>query len=198
MSRSSVRPRKRPPVGRRRCLRAEFGDNPTTDGPAGDGRGLFIRAPVSPVPATETSMPDDRTTHGLSFCLRRSRPAVAIVGATGAVGRELPRVPAEREFPLAERRLFASPDPAEARGLLAKAPGLCLVGDPTANRSPLPAEACGRDEVLVGHPPRPRRTVGPVIGAVRRRRPAAQKCCTRCGADRRTAASMTTRIGDWQ
>jgi aspartate-semialdehyde dehydrogenase len=53
-------------------------------------------------------MPDDRTTHRVSFHLRRSRPAVAVVGATGAVGRELLRVLAERQFPLAELRLFAS------------------------------------------------------------------------------------------
>jgi aspartate-semialdehyde dehydrogenase len=54
-------------------------------------------------------MPDDRTTRLTSFRLRRSPPADAIVGATGAVGRELLRVLADRKFPLAELRLFASP-----------------------------------------------------------------------------------------
>ena len=44
-----------------------------------------------------------------SFRLRRSPPAVAIVGATGAVGRELLRVLEDRRFPLAELRLFSSP-----------------------------------------------------------------------------------------
>src|SRR4029077_11809510 len=41
--------------------------------------------------------------------LRRSSPVVAIVGATGAVGRELLGVLARRQFPLAELRLYASP-----------------------------------------------------------------------------------------
>jgi len=41
--------------------------------------------------------------------LRRSPPVVAIVGATGAVGRELLGVLDRREFPLAELRLYASP-----------------------------------------------------------------------------------------
>jgi aspartate-semialdehyde dehydrogenase len=41
--------------------------------------------------------------------LRRSRPVVAIVGATGAVGRELLGVLERRRFPLAELRLYASP-----------------------------------------------------------------------------------------
>ena len=41
--------------------------------------------------------------------LRRTRPAVAIVGATGAVGTEFLRILAERAFPLGELRLFASP-----------------------------------------------------------------------------------------
>jgi aspartate-semialdehyde dehydrogenase len=44
-----------------------------------------------------------------SFRLRRSPPVIAIVGATGAVGAELLRILAERDFPVAELRLFASP-----------------------------------------------------------------------------------------
>jgi len=40
--------------------------------------------------------------------LRRSPPVVAIIGATGAVGRELLGVLERREFPLAELRLYAS------------------------------------------------------------------------------------------
>ena len=40
---------------------------------------------------------------------RRSPPVVAIVGATGAVGRELLGVLERRRFPLAELRLYASP-----------------------------------------------------------------------------------------
>ena len=43
------------------------------------------------------------------FRLRRARPRVAIVGATGAVGRELLGILAERDFPVEELRLLASP-----------------------------------------------------------------------------------------
>jgi aspartate-semialdehyde dehydrogenase len=41
--------------------------------------------------------------------LGRSPPAIAIVGATGAVGAELLRILAERDFPVRELRLLASP-----------------------------------------------------------------------------------------
>jgi hypothetical protein len=51
----------------------------------------------------ETSMPAAEAT----YRLRRSVPAVAIVGATGAVGAELLSILAERHFPVGERR--ASP-----------------------------------------------------------------------------------------
>lgn len=44
-----------------------------------------------------------------NYRLRRSSPSVAIVGATGAVGAELLSILAEREFPVSELRLFASP-----------------------------------------------------------------------------------------
>src|SRR6202035_694790 len=54
---------------------------------------------------TETSMPGTETTH----LLRRSPSAVAIVGATGAVGAELLSILAERDFPVRELRLLASP-----------------------------------------------------------------------------------------
>jgi aspartate-semialdehyde dehydrogenase len=48
-------------------------------------------------------------TNESSFRLRRSPPVVAIVGATGAVGAELLRILAERDFPVGELRLLASP-----------------------------------------------------------------------------------------
>jgi aspartate-semialdehyde dehydrogenase len=54
-------------------------------------------------------MPGDRCAVGSSFLLQRSQPVVGIVGATGAVGRELLRVLESRRFPLADLRLFASP-----------------------------------------------------------------------------------------
>ena len=44
-----------------------------------------------------------------SHLLRRSRPIVAIVGATGAVAAELLAILAERDFPVGELRLLASP-----------------------------------------------------------------------------------------
>jgi aspartate-semialdehyde dehydrogenase len=50
-------------------------------------------------------MPAERADHRL----RRSPPAVAIVGATGAVGAELLSILAERDFPIRELRLLASP-----------------------------------------------------------------------------------------
>jgi aspartate-semialdehyde dehydrogenase len=53
-------------------------------------------------------MRDHRTAAHSSFRLRHSPPSVAIVGATGAVGRELLRVFERRRFPLRELRLFAS------------------------------------------------------------------------------------------
>jgi len=59
-------------------------------------------------------MPGDQTTAHSSYLLHRSPPVVAIVGATGAVGRELLGVLENRRFPLADLRLFASPRSAGA------------------------------------------------------------------------------------
>ena len=58
-------------------------------------------------------MPGDTEAHS-SCLLRRSPPVVGIVGATGAVGRELLGVLESRRFPLAHLRLFASPRSAGA------------------------------------------------------------------------------------
>src|SRR5262245_47086240 len=44
-----------------------------------------------------------------SYRLRRSPPSIAIAGATGAVGKELLAILAERDFPVRELRLLASP-----------------------------------------------------------------------------------------
>ena len=44
-----------------------------------------------------------------TYHLRRSPPAVAIVGVTGAVGAKLLSILAERDFPVGELRLLASP-----------------------------------------------------------------------------------------
>jgi aspartate-semialdehyde dehydrogenase len=41
-------------------------------------------------------------------------------------------------------------DPDEARALIADAPGCRLVDDPVANRFPMPHEATGGDDILVG------------------------------------------------
>lgn len=54
-----------------------------------------------------TSRPAGESASG--WRLRRSPPAVAIVGATGAVGAELLRILEERSFPVRELRLLASP-----------------------------------------------------------------------------------------
>ena len=53
-------------------------------------------------------MPSPSTNPRQAPRLRRSPPVVAIIGATGAVGRELLGVLERREFPLAELRLYAS------------------------------------------------------------------------------------------
>ena len=47
--------------------------------------------------------------------VHRSRPVIAIVGATGAVGKELLRILEERRFPVVELRLLASPRSAGRR-----------------------------------------------------------------------------------
>jgi aspartate-semialdehyde dehydrogenase len=52
---------------------------------------------------------------GSSPRLRHSPPTVAVVGATGAVGREFLRVLAERRFPMRDLRLYASPRSAGVR-----------------------------------------------------------------------------------
>jgi aspartate-semialdehyde dehydrogenase len=62
----------------------------------------------------ETRMPGDQTEANSSFLLHRSPPVVGIVGATGAVGRELLGVLERRRFPFADLRLFASPRSAGA------------------------------------------------------------------------------------
>ncbi len=46
--------------------------------------------------------------------------------------------------------LKASADPVQVQALLASAPGVELVDDPTENEYPMPRDAAGRDEVLVG------------------------------------------------
>ena len=43
------------------------------------------------------------------FRLRQARPVIAVVGATGAVGAELLKILAKRDFPIGELRLIASP-----------------------------------------------------------------------------------------
>ncbi|OWJ62683.1 aspartate-semialdehyde dehydrogenase [Inquilinus limosus] len=61
------------------------------------------------------------------------------------------RVPVLRAHSIALTVMFDSVvTPEEARGLLAEAPGLRLVDDRVANHFPMPSEASGRDEVLVG------------------------------------------------
>jgi aspartate-semialdehyde dehydrogenase len=61
------------------------------------------------------------------------------------------RVPVLRAHSEAINLEFAQPMPqALARDLLAKAPGIRLVEDWQANYFPMPIDASGRDEVLVG------------------------------------------------
>jgi aspartate-semialdehyde dehydrogenase len=67
------------------------------------------------------------------------------------VGITCVRVPVLRAHAMALTATFDEPlSPDEARRLLAAAPGLRVVDDRAANRFPMPSEASGRDEVLVG------------------------------------------------
>ncbi len=61
------------------------------------------------------------------------------------------RVPVRRAHTESVAAEFAEPlDVAEARQLLAAAPGVRVVDDPAAGRFPTPLEATGQDDVLVG------------------------------------------------
>lgn len=61
------------------------------------------------------------------------------------------RVPVLRAHSEAINLEFAQPMPVDkARDVLSKAPGVRLVEDPKANYFPMPIDATGRDEVLVG------------------------------------------------
>ena len=61
------------------------------------------------------------------------------------------RIPVYRAHSMAVQAEFDRPSaPEEARGLLAEMPGVRIVDDPAAARYPMPAEAAGADEVLVG------------------------------------------------
>ncbi len=61
------------------------------------------------------------------------------------------RIPVYRAHSMAVQAEFDRPiAPEEARGLLAEMPGVRIVDDPAAARYPMPAEAAGADEVLVG------------------------------------------------
>ena len=61
------------------------------------------------------------------------------------------RVPVLRAHSEAINLEFAQPMPVDkARDVLSKAPGVRLVEDPKANYYPMPIDATGRDEVLVG------------------------------------------------
>ncbi len=61
------------------------------------------------------------------------------------------RVPVLRAHAMAISIEFDHPvSPQEARSLLEAAPGLRLVDDPAANHFPMPSEASGSDDVLVG------------------------------------------------
>ncbi len=61
------------------------------------------------------------------------------------------RVPVMRAHSEAINLEFAEPFPAaEAREILAQAPGVLLVDEPDQSHFPMPIEASGRDEILVG------------------------------------------------
>ena len=68
-----------------------------------------------------------------------------------AVGVTCVRVPVLRAHSIALTVELERPiAPEQALAVLGRAPGLRVVDDPAANRFPMPSEAAGRDEVLVG------------------------------------------------
>ena len=68
-----------------------------------------------------------------------------------AVGVTCVRVPVLRAHSISMTVELERPlEPAAALQALARAPGVRVVDDPAANRFPMPSEAAGRDEVLVG------------------------------------------------
>lgn len=87
-----------------RALEVAWALSKATKAPPGTG-GAFSFAPPVPGSSEETSM----QTHDADYRLRCSRPTVAIVGATGAVGTEFLNILARRRFPVGELRVFASP-----------------------------------------------------------------------------------------
>ena len=67
------------------------------------------------------------------------------------VGVTCIRVPVLRAHAVAVTLECERPiDPDEARALIAEAPGCRLVDDPAANHFPMPLEATGQDDILVG------------------------------------------------
>jgi aspartate-semialdehyde dehydrogenase len=75
-----------------------------------------------------------------------------LLGAPGLpVGVTSVRVPVLRAHSIALTVELESPmDPAEALAILGRAPGVRVVNDLAANRFPMPSDAAGRDEVLIG------------------------------------------------
>src|SRR4029077_10960284 len=67
------------------------------------------------------------------------------------VGVTCVRVPVLRAHAVAVTVECERPiDPDEARSLIAAAPGCRLIDDPTRNHFPMPLEATGQDDILVG------------------------------------------------
>ncbi len=68
-----------------------------------------------------------------------------------AVSATTVRVPVPIGHSEAVHAEFAAPlPPDQARAILARAPGVCVIDDPATNRYPLASLAAGRDEVFVG------------------------------------------------
>ena len=117
--------------------------------------------------------------------LRRARPACRLTCV---------RVPVLRAHAVALTVEFERPiAPDEARAMLAGAPGVRIVDDIERNHFPMPKEASGQDDILVG---RIRRDLsdpsGPLDRAVRGRRPAAEGRGAERGADRRATRGVAT------
>ena len=116
------------------------------------------------------------------------------------VGITCVRVPVLRAHSMALTVEFERPvTPDEARDVLAEAPGVRIVDDVAGNHFPMPIEASGQDDVLVGRiRRRHERSVGPFAGAVRGGRSAAEGRGAERGADRREARRVAVEASKFQ
>ena len=85
--------------------------------------------------------------------------------------------------------------PAEVRDILAGAPGVRIVDDPERNYFPMPKDASGQDDILVGRIRRTSATPAAARSRCSRRRPAAERRRAQRRPDRGAAAALNDSSG---